>query len=76
MIIAGRHIHMGPGDARALGLADQDFVSVRFGGPRGGTLNNFLVRVKDSYIPELHLDTDEGNALAVRTGDWVTICRK
>ena len=76
VIIAGRHIHMGPGDARALGLADQDFVSVQFGGPRGGTLYNFLVRVKDSYIPELHLDTDEGNALGVRTGDWVTICRK
>ena len=36
---------------------------------------DFLVRVKDSYILELHLDTDEGNAIGAKTGDYVTICR-
>lgn len=73
VIVAGRHIHMGPSDAAALGLVDQDRVSVTFGGDRGAQLDNFLIRVKDSYILELHLDTDEGNALGVRTGDWGTI---
>ena len=74
VIVAGRHIHMGPSDAAALGVHDQDRVSVLFGGERGGRLDNFLVRVKDSYLLELHLDTDEGNAIGATTGDYVTIC--
>jgi putative phosphotransacetylase len=75
VIVAGRHIHMGPDDAAKLGLVDQDRVSVVFDGERGGRLDHFLVRVKDSYILELHLDTDEGNAIGAKTGDYVTICR-
>jgi len=73
-IVAGRHIHMGPADAEALGLKDQDRVSVVFPGERGGRFDNFLVRVKDSYLLELHLDTDEANAIGAKTGDYVTIC--
>jgi len=74
VIVAGRHIHMGPHDAAALNLKDQDRVSVQFGGERGARLDNFLIRVKDSYLAELHLDTDEGNAVGAKTGDYVTIC--
>lgn len=44
------------------------------GASAGGRLDNFLVRVKDSYLLELHLDTDEGNAIGAATGDYVTIC--
>ncbi len=75
VIVAGRHIHMGRSDAAALGVSDQDRVSVVFGGERGGRLDNFLVRVRDSYLLELHLDTDEGNAIGARTGDYARICR-
>ena len=74
VIVAGRHIHMGPHDAAALNLKDQDRVSVQFGGERGARLDNFLIRVKESYLAELHLDTDEGNAVGAKTGDYVTIC--
>ena len=74
-IVAGRHIHMGPGDAAALGLVDQDRVSVVFDGERGGRLDHFLIRVKDSYLAELHLDTDEGNGVGARTGDYVRIVK-
>nr|WP_231980129.1 phosphate propanoyltransferase [Tessaracoccus coleopterorum] len=75
VIVAGRHIHMGPTEAAALGVKNHDRVSVQFEGERGGRLDNFLVRVKDSYLLELHLDTDEGNAIGARTGDHVRICR-
>ena len=75
VIVAGRHIHMGPSDAAALGLADQDRVSVLFEGDRGGRLDHFLIRVKDSYLAELHLDTDEGNAVGAKTGDRVRIVK-
>ena len=75
-IIAGRHIHMSPSDAAALRLEDQDRVSVQFDGDRAARLDNFLVRVKDSYLLELHLDTDEGNAVSARSGDWALILGK
>ena len=68
------NIRFDPDNAAALNLKDQDRVSVRFGGERGARLDNFLIRVKDSYLAELHLDTDEGNAVGARTGDYVTIC--
>jgi putative phosphotransacetylase len=60
---------MGPSHARQLGVADQDLVQVSFGGERGGVLDNFIIRIKDNWIPEIHLDTDEANALGVKSGD-------
>lgn len=69
-MVAGRHIHMGPSHVAQLGLKDGDRVSVEFGGPRGAVLHNFLIRVKDEWIPEIHLDTDEANGLGVGTGDY------
>lgn len=68
-MVAARHIHMGPGHAERLGLADQDLVQVRFGGQRGGVLDNFVIRIKDEWVPEIHLDTDEAHALGIRSGD-------
>ncbi len=69
-MVAARHIHMGPGHARQFGVADQDLVRVGFGGERGGVLEHFIIRVKDEWVPEIHLDTDEANALGVRDGDF------
>jgi putative phosphotransacetylase len=60
---------MGPGHAAAFGVADQDLVKVRFGGQRGGLLDNFIIRIKPEWVPEIHLDTDEANALGLRDGD-------
>jgi putative phosphotransacetylase len=68
-LVAARHVHMGPGHAAELGVADQDLVKFRFAGQRGGVLENFLVRVKDDWVPEIHLDTDEANALGLQSGD-------
>jgi putative phosphotransacetylase len=68
-LVAARHIHMGPGHAAAFGVADQDLVKVRFGGQRGGLLDNFIIRIKPEWVPEIHLDTDEANALGLRDGD-------
>jgi len=72
-IVAARHIHMGPSHAAALGVADQDLVRVRIDGQRGGVLDNFIIRIKPEWVPEIHLDTDEANALNLRTGDHLTI---
>jgi putative phosphotransacetylase len=75
-LVAARHIHMGPQHALELGVADQDLVKIRFGGQRAGVLENFIIRVKDEWVPEIHLDTDEANALGLRTGDVGELMRQ
>ncbi len=74
-MVAGRHIHLSPDDAAALGVQDSERVSIEFGGRRGGLMDNFKCRVKDSYRAEVHIDMDEANGLGARTGDTVRVIR-
>lgn len=73
VIIAARHIHMSPQDAGKYMLKDGDRVSVRVLGPRGGILDNVLVRVNSAYLLDMHLDTDEGNAFGITNGQIVEV---
>ena len=70
-IIANRHIHMTDEDAAEFGVADGDFCKVRYGGEKGTIFENVLVRTKDSYKLQIHLDTDDGNAAGIENGDYV-----
>ncbi|MHC4831381.1 MAG: PduL/EutD family phosphate acyltransferase, partial [Planctomycetota bacterium] len=63
VICAWRHIHMTNADAEAFGVKDRDVVEVAVvSKDRKLTFGDVLVRVKDSYKLEMHIDTDEGNA--------------
>jgi putative phosphotransacetylase len=75
VVAACRHIHMTIADAAELGLKDKDIVKVAFGGERGLIFDNVLARVSDSYKLECHLDTDEGNAAKVSTGNTVELLK-
>lgn len=72
-IIAKRHIHMSPSEALSFGVKDKDMVSVKIPGDRGGVLSNVLVRVHESYTLEMHIDTDEANALEIKCGSNLEI---
>jgi putative phosphotransacetylase len=74
-ICAARHIHMTPADAAAFGVKDKDLVSVKVGGDRGAIFQNVLVRVHETFQLELHVDTDEGNAVALKTGEKVQLIK-
>ncbi len=69
LICARRHIHMTPEDAEHFGVSAGDEVSVAVtGGPRDLTFGDVLVRVKSSYLLEMHIDTDEANAAELSRG--------
>ena len=66
LIVAARHIHMSPEDAQLSGLSDGDYVDVRLDeGERHTVFSNTLIRVKNGYVTEMHIDTDEANAAGI-----------
>lgn len=71
--IARRHMHMNDITAAQLGIKDRDLVDLRVDGPRPTTLHDILVRIKEGWRNEVHLDTDEGNAVGLRTGQMGTL---
>jgi propanediol utilization protein len=70
---AVRHIHAGQADAERLGLRDGQVVRVRIGGTRALTLENVEVRVRESFVLDFHIDTDDANASGANTGDFAEI---
>jgi len=69
LIQAQRHIHMTPADAEAFGVSHRDIVEVRVNSAgRDLVFGDVVVRVKDSYALEMHIDTDEANAAEITRG--------
>ena len=71
--IARRHIHLNDVTAEKLGVKNGDLLDLRIDGPRPTTLHDILVRVKAGWFTEVHLDTDEGNAVGLRSGQTGTL---
>ncbi len=62
VILAHRHVHMNPTQAKEYGVADRDMIKVRVEGDREMTMGDVIVRVSPKYDLDLHIDTDEANA--------------
>lgn len=66
VILAHRHIHTNPSGAAAMGVHDGDRVHVEVRSrDRSMVFEDVLVRVDRSFVTEMHLDTDEGNAAGI-----------
>ncbi len=76
VIIADRHIHFSPEDAKVFGISDKDVVSLKIDGIKAGILDNVLCRVHESFRLDCHLDTDDGAAFMLKNGDTVTLVKK
>ncbi|QMV40091.1 phosphate propanoyltransferase [Cohnella cholangitidis] len=70
VIVAARHIHFHTSDAERWGISDKQLLKVRVGGERGVVFEQVLARVSDQFALDMHIDTDEGNAANVNTGDF------
>lgn len=75
VIRAKRHVHMHPDDAAFYGVAAGDYMKLRIGGECGITLENMLVRIDESFKLEVHIDTDEGNACALRPDSFCELVK-
>jgi len=75
-IIANRHIHMTPEDAIKYGIKDNDLVDVEIQNSKPTKYYDVQVRVHKDFNTEMHIDTDDANASAIKTGDRVEILAK
>lgn len=74
VIIAKRHIHLTPDDAKKLNLTDKQVVYVK-AQTEGRTIvfGDVVVRVSDKFSAAMHIDTDEANAGSIPAGIKGTI---
>ena len=70
LICARRHIHISPAEAKEFGVKNMQKVSVKIFGERALTFNDVVVREYPNFRLSFQVDTDEGNAASVKTGDF------
>jgi propanediol utilization protein len=76
VIRAMRHVHMGPGDLEYYGVKDGDFMNLRVESPGCTTvLEDLKVRYGKEIKLEVHLDTDEGNAVNLEQATKVELLK-
>jgi len=75
VIIADRHIHFSVEEGKEFGVVDRQVVSIKVGGIKAGILDNVLCRVHPQFRLDCHLDTDDGSAFMLNTGDFVELVK-
>ena len=75
-IIANRHIHMHTDDAARFGVSDGDYVNIDVGcGTRRTRWFDVQIRVSPKFALEMHVDTDDANAVGIGNGARVTLVK-
>ena len=76
-IIANRHIHMHTDDAARFGVKDGECIDVDvLGGERRTRWFDVQVRVSPKFALEMHVDTDDANAVGIGNGARVSVMKK
>ena len=76
-IIANRHIHMHTDDAAKFGVKDGEYIDVDVvGGERRTRWFDVQVRVSPKFALEMHVDTDDANAVGIGNGGRVSVVKK
>ena len=69
VIVAKRHIHITPQDARMMGVQDKQVVRLQTYTSRPLIFDDVVVRVSPDFETFVHLDYDEANACGFQNGD-------
>jgi len=75
VIRANRHVHLHTSEAAVLGLKDKDTVLIKIDGDRPVIYYDVQVRARPDFSAELHLDTDDANAIGLEDGALAQIIR-
>lgn len=75
LIVAQRHIHMTPADAKRFEVQDGQLVSIQVNGPRGGIYQQVAIRATEASALECHIDTEEANAMNVNGSTKIKILK-
>ena len=73
-IIAKRHLHISPEEAESFGISDNEEMTIVLDKEDGGTLKCYA-KVAPNSVLEIHLDTDNANALGIKQGDIVKLIK-
>ena len=73
LICAKRHIHMNQTEAKRFNVQNGQIVSIKTSGERAIILNNVVIRIKETFQLECHLDSDESNCAGVKNGEIAEI---
>lgn len=71
-IIAQRHVHLSPEDAKRLGLGDKQKVTLKIDGDKSGTMDVYT-KVSDNGAFFVHIDTDDANCFLINSLDEGTL---
>lgn len=76
VIVAKRHIHLTPADAKELNVKDKEIVWVKVEtADRSAILGDVVCRVSSNYAKAMHIDTDEANAIGSGKGQMGEIIK-
>lgn len=75
VIVAARHLHLSAAQAALFGLQDGQVVRLQSTGERACVLENVIVRAGKGHDMEVHIDTDEANAIAMSGGTMMEVLK-
>lgn len=75
VIVARRHIHVTPQDARKFGIKDNDILKIKVFAKRPLIFDDICARISKDFATAVHIDYDEANACGF-TADTVGIIVK
>ena len=76
VIRAERHVHMNQDHARSLGVSNGDRMNLKITSSCSVILEDLLVRADETSKLEVHLDTDEGNAIDLDHATYVELVKQ
>lgn len=76
LMVAKRHVHMTPEDAKKFEVSNNDSIKVKVLGKRPLIFDDVIVRVSKDYRTFMHIDYDEANACGFSKGTFALIVGK
>lgn len=73
VILANRHIHLSTKTAQQYGFTDNQTVKVRVRTHKQTVFEDAQLRIHESFVDEMHVDTDDGNAAGLSGGELVEV---